>query len=81
MDLVVANSVKVVVIMVVTVTALPLFIVGGRVDWGPALVLAAGFAVGGALGARLTVTRGASLIRPVMVAAVLALAGRLLGLF
>ena len=81
MDLVVANSVKVVVIMVVTVTALPLFIVGGRVDWGPAMVLAAGFAVGGALGARLTVTRGASLIRPVMVAAVLALAGRLLGLF
>jgi len=81
MDLVVANSVKVVVIMVVTVTALPLFIVGGRVDWGPALVLAAGFAVGGALGARLTVTRGASLIRPVMVAAVLALAARLLGLF
>jgi len=81
MDPVVANSVKVVVIMVVTVTALPLFIVGGRVDWGPAMVLAAGFAVGGALGARLTVTRGASLIRPVMVAAVKALAGRLLGLF
>ena len=81
MDPVVTNSVKVVVIMVVTVTALPLFIVGGRVDWGPAMVLAAGFAVGGALGARLTVTRGASLIRPVMVVAVLALAGRLLDLF
>ena len=81
MDLVVVNSVKVVVIVVVTVIALPLFIVSGRVDWGPALVLAAGFAIGGALGARLTVTRGASLIRPVMVAAVLALAGRLLGLF
>jgi hypothetical protein len=81
MDPVVANSVKVVVIMVVTVTALPLFIAGGRVAWGPAMVLAAGFAVGGVLGARLTVTRGASLIRPVMVAAVLALAGRLLGLF
>ena len=80
MDLVVVNSVKVVVIVVVTVIALPLFIVSGRVDWGPALVLAAGFALGGALGARLTVTRGSSLIRPVMVAAVLALAGRLLGL-
>ena len=81
MDLVVVNSVKVVVIVVVTVIALPLFIVSGRVDWGPALVLAAGFALGGALGARLTVTRGSSLIRPVMVVAVLALAGRLLGLF
>lgn len=81
MDLVVANSIKVVVIMVVTVAALPVFIIGGRVDWGPALVLAAGFALGGALGARLTVTRGVQLIRPVMIAAVLVLAGRLLGLF
>lgn len=81
MDLVVANNVKVVVIMVLTVITLPVFIIGGMVDWGPALVLAAGFAVGGALGARLTVTGGASLIRPVMGAAVLALAGRLLGLF
>ena len=81
MDLVVANSVKVMVSLVVTVFALPVFLLSGRVDWGPALVLAAGFAVGGALGARLTVTGGALLIRPVMGAAVLALAGRLLGLF
>ena len=81
MDLVVANNVKVVVIMVLTAVTLPVFIIGGMVDWGPAVVLAAGFAVGGALGARLTVTGGAPLIRPVMAAAVLALAGRLLGLF
>lgn len=81
MDLVVANSVKVIVILVVTALALPVFVVGGRVDWGPALVLASGFAVGGALGARLTVTGGPRLIRPVMVVAVLAFAGRLLGLY
>ena len=81
MDLVVANSVKVVVNLMVTVFALPVFLLSGRVDWGPALVLAAGFTVGGALGARLTVVGGARLIRPVMVAAVVGLAGRLVGLY
>ncbi|MEE2769240.1 MAG: sulfite exporter TauE/SafE family protein [Actinomycetota bacterium] len=81
MDLVVANSVKVVVILMVTVFALPVFLLSGRVDWGPALVLAAGFAVGGAFGAQITVTGGARLIRRVMILAVLALSGRLLGLY
>lgn len=81
MDLVVANTVKVVVILVVTVIALPVFIVGGRVDWGPALVLGCGFAIGGALGARFTIAGGARLIRPVMIGAVLAFSGRLLGLY
>ncbi|MBJ31697.1 MAG: integrase [Acidimicrobiaceae bacterium] len=81
MDVVVGSSVKVVVILTVTLTALPVFIVGGRVDWGPALVLAAGFAVGGALGARFTVTGGERVVRPVMTVAVLALSGRLLGLY
>ncbi len=81
LDVVVANSVKVLVIMVVTCTALPVFIAGGLVDWGPALVLAAGFGVGGALGARITVTGGERVVRPVMAVAVLAMAGRLLGLY
>jgi hypothetical protein len=81
MDLVVANSVKVVVVLCITVTALPVFIIGGRIDWGPALVLAAGFACGGALGARLTVQGGERLIRPVLAVAVVALAGRLVGLY
>ena len=81
LDLVVANSVKVVVILMVTLTALPVFIIGGLVDWGPALVLAAGFGVGGAMGARVTVEGGERLIRPVMSAAVLAMSGHLLGLY
>jgi uncharacterized membrane protein YfcA len=81
LDLVVANSIKVLVILVVTLAALPVFIVGGRVDWGPALVLALGFAVGGALGAHLTVGGGERVVRPVLVVAVLGLAGRLLGLW
>ncbi len=81
LDVVVANSVKVVVNVVVTVTALPVFILGGLVDWGPALALAAGFAGGGAIGAHLTVSGGARVVRPVMAVAVLAMSGRLLGLY
>jgi hypothetical protein len=81
LDVVVANRVKVVVNAVVTVTALPVFILGGLVDWGPALALAVGFAGGGAIGARLTVSGGARVVRPVMAVAVLAMSGRLLGLY
>jgi len=81
MDLVVANSVKVVVILALTAVALPVFILGGQVDWGPALVLAVGLSTGGAVGAKLTIVGGARLIRLVMAFAVVALAGRLLGFY
>ena len=81
LDVVVANSVKVLVVLAVTCTALPVFIGGGLVDWGPGLVLAAGFGVGGALGARITVVGGDRVVRPVLTAAVLAMAGHLLGLY
>ena len=81
LDVVVANSVKVLVILTVTLVALPVFIARGLVDWGPALVLATGFGVGGALGARLTVGGGERLVRPVMVVAVLAMSGRLLDFY
>ncbi|MDE0928011.1 MAG: TSUP family transporter [Acidimicrobiales bacterium] len=81
MELVLANNVKVLVAMAINVTALPVFILNGKIAWGPALVLAAGFAVGGALGARFTVTGGEKVIRPVLALAVLALSGRLLGLY
>lgn len=81
LDLVMANSVKVVVTLVVTATALPVFVVSGKVDWPPALVLGAGFAVGGALGARMAVRGGERVIRAVMTVAVLAASGRLVGLY
>ena len=81
LDVVAANSVKVLVVLVVTCTALPVFIAGGLVDWQPALALAAGFGVGGALGARITVAGGERVVRPVLAMAVLAMAGRLLGLY
>lgn len=81
LDLVNANAVKVVVIFILTAIALPVFIVRGQVDWGFALVLAVGFAIGGWLGARIAVRGGEKVIRPVLIAAVVALAGRMIGLY
>ncbi len=80
-DLVRANAIKLAVVAALTAVALPVFVLRGQVAWLPAALLAAGFAAGGELGARLAVRGGERLIRPVLVAAVLALAGRMLGLY
>lgn len=80
-DLVVANNIKVIVTFVFTVFALPVFIIAGDVDWAPALVLAVGLAVGGFVGAHITVAGGEKVIRPVLIVAVVIFAGRLLGLY
>ena len=81
LDLVNANAVKVVVIAVLTVVAVPVFILNDQVHWGFAVIVAAGFAVGGWLGARWAVRGGERLIRPVLAVAVVGLAGRMLGLY
>lgn len=78
-DLVTANSVKVLVNLIVTVFALPVFIIQGNVVWAPALVLAAGFMGGGWFGAKLAVKGGEKLVRIFMIGAALYLAGRLIG--
>jgi uncharacterized membrane protein YfcA len=80
-DLVTANSVKVLINLVITVIALPVFILQGNVRWLPALVLAAGFLAGGWFGAKLAVKGGERLVRVFMVGAALYLAGRLVGIW
>lgn len=80
-DLVRATSIKVIVVLVLTAVAVPVFVVAGQVAWGPALLLGTGFATGGELGARLAVWGGERVIRPVLIVAVVALAGRMLGLY
>lgn len=81
LDLVTANSVKVLVNLAVSSVALPVFVSQGFFDLAPAVTLAAGFAAGGAIGANVSVRGGERVIRPVMIAAVLAFSGRLLGLY
>ena len=78
-DLVRANAIKLVIVAVLTLVALPVFLLEGQISWAPALVLALGFAVGGGLGAHATVRGGERLVRPVLAVAVIALAARLFG--
>lgn len=80
-DLVTANSVKVLINLIVTVFALPVFIAQGNVVWAPALVLALGFMGGGWFGAKLAVKGGEQLVRIFMIGAALYLSGRLIGLW
>jgi uncharacterized membrane protein YfcA len=80
-DLVTANAIKVLVVGAVTLVAVPVFIFEGQVSWQPALILAAGFAVGGTVGVRIAVGGGEQVIRPVLGVAVIALAGRMLGFY
>jgi hypothetical protein len=80
-DLVRANAIKVVVTAVLALTAVPVFVLKGQVAWGPAAVLVVGYSAGAALGARLAVRGGERVIRPVVALAVIALAGRMLGLY
>jgi uncharacterized membrane protein YfcA len=81
LDLVTANSVKVLVNLTVSSVALPVFIAQGFFELGPAVILATGFAFGGWLGANVSVRGGEKVIRPVMIVAVLAFSGKLLGLY
>lgn len=80
-DLVRANSIKVIVIAALTLIAIPVFVLEDQVAWLPAGLLAIGFSLGGVVGARLAVVGGERLIRPVLVVAVVALAGRMFGFY
>jgi hypothetical protein len=80
-DLVRANALKVAVIAGVTAAAIPVFAAEGQIAWLPALVLGAGFAAGAELGVRLALAGGERAIRPLLAAGVVALAGRMLGLY
>ena len=80
-DLVRANAIKVAAIASLTGSAIPVFALEGQIAWVPALILGAGFAVGADLGVRLAVAGGERLIRPVLGAAVVGLAGHMLGFY
>jgi len=79
-DVVRANAIKVSVIAAATLAAVPVFLLEGQIAWLPACLLAIGFTIGGTLGARFAVRGGEKLVRPVLGAAVVALAARMLGL-
>jgi uncharacterized membrane protein YfcA len=81
LDLVRANVIKVVLVGLLTVVAVPIFVLHDQVEWRLASALVVGFALGGEVGARAALLGGERLIRPVLLLAVLALAGRMIGLY
>lgn len=80
-DLVTGNAIKTLVIFGITCIALSVFIWNDDVEWLPGIVLAAGSAVGGWLGARVAVKGGERVIKPVLAVSVLVLATRMIGLW
>jgi uncharacterized protein len=66
------------VVLVANVSSLVIFIAGGHVVWALALSMAVAQFVGARLGSNLVITRGAALVRPVIVITTAAIALRLL---
>ncbi|BAT72302.1 conserved hypothetical protein [Thermosulfidibacter takaii ABI70S6] len=77
-DLVVANAIKVFVIMVFTVFALTMFILKGKVDWAWGLSLAVGNVLGAYVGTGLAVKKGESFIKKVVFIMLVVIAIKLL---
>lgn len=77
-NLVRTNAHKVWIVAPYTVVAIGVFAWQGAVDWLAGLTLAVGTTLGGALGARLTLKRGAALVRVVFAVALVALVARLI---
>ena len=79
-NLVYANAIKPLIVVVFTIFALIVFIANGQVDWVIGFMLAIGNAFGGWLAARMAVDRGAVFVRYVLIAVVVVSALRLLGI-
>jgi len=79
MSLVEGNVAKVVTVAALTLVALALFASKSLVAWRPGLVVAAGSAIGGWIGARLSAKRGERLIRAFVIVAAIASSLQLLG--
>ena len=77
-DLVQANAVKVLLVSAYTCIVLVIFIYQGLVDWHLAGILIVGNVLGSFVGSHLTITKGSSFLRKVLVLALIAMAIKLL---
>ena len=80
-NLVYANAIKPLIVVVFTFFALIIFIRNGQVDWLIGFLLAIGNAVGGWLAAKMAVERGAVFVRYILIAVVILSSLNLLGVF
>ena len=80
-DVVRANAVKVLIVLVFTVFALAVFVRNDQVNWGVGLVLASGNMLGAWVASRMAVEKGAVWVRRFLIATVALAAAYMLGLF
>lgn len=80
-DLVRANAIKVLIILMVTAMAMAVFAANSLVNWGMGLLLAAGNMIGALVASRLAVKSGARFIRWLLIAVVVVSSLDLLGVF
>jgi len=79
-ELVRANAVKNLVVMVFTLFALIVFVVNDQVEWLPGMVLAVGNMLGAWVAARMAVEKGAKFVRWILIGVIVVSATVLLGL-
>lgn len=80
-NLVRANAIKNLIVLVLTLAALVVFIINGQVDWQIGLLLAVGNTIGSWVAVRLAIKQGAGFVRWVVIVVVGFSALQLLGVF
>ena len=80
-NLVRANPVKNMIVLLFTIAALVVFMINDQVAWGVGLILAVGNSLGAWVAARMAVKRGAEFVRYILIAVIIVSAANLLGVF
>ncbi|RLD35441.1 MAG: sulfite exporter TauE/SafE family protein [Bacteroidetes bacterium] len=80
-DLVKANAIKVLIILIYTPFTLAIFLWNGLVDWKYGLILSVGGVAGAYIASRMAVKRGVVFVKWVIVAVILFTAGDMFGLY
>ena len=81
LSLVKTNSLKIIIIAAYLVPSILVFLLNGEIRWFPALVLAAGTSIGGWFGSTFAIRKGDRWIQIILVAAILVMAAKMIGLF
>lgn len=79
-ELVKANALKVLVNFIFTPFALVVFIINGQIDYACGFILGIGNVIGGLIGSRLAVKKGANFVRWVIVVVILLTAAQIFGI-
>ncbi len=79
-DLVKSNALKVFIILLYTPVAILIFQINGQINWQYGLTLGAGTMLGGFIGSRLAVKKGAGFVRWILIVVILLTAARSFGI-